>query len=75
MSSIIDLLSGPPPARGNNKGCQVGRRLNELTPQERDLVLDRLDDPDWTHAAVARALGLKPSAMGHHTRKVCSCDQ
>lgn len=71
----IDLaaLAGPPP-RAKARGCQIGRILEQLTVDERALVEDRLNDPAWPKTAVARAIGVKPSAIGHHTRKACTCE-
>ena len=72
----IDLtaLAGPPPRSAKARGCQIGRILEQLTPEERALVEDRLVNPEWTKTAVARAIGVKPSAIGHHTRKACTCE-
>ena len=71
----IDLsaLTGPPP-RPKASGCQVGRLLATLTSEERALVEDRLADPAWPNTVIARALSVKPSAIGHHARKACTCE-
>ena len=74
-SGLVDLdaLTGPPP-RPKASGCQVGRLLATLTSEERALVEDRLADPAWPNTVIARALSVKPSAIGHHARKACTCE-
>lgn len=76
MTAPLNLaaLAGPPPRHKKAQGCQVGRLLNQLTTEERALVVSRLEDPAWPNTVIAEALGVKPSAIGHHARKACTCE-
>jgi hypothetical protein len=58
--------------------CKIRTILESLSDKDKEILLEALDNPNWTNAALTTALnnrGLKISrySIDTHTGKRCSC--
>ena len=74
---LLDDLQLPPK---RIRLCNLGMLYNTLEPDDKQRLLDAVNNPQWSATGLAKALEAKGLSVGHqsitrHRRKDCSCSK